>query len=162
MSRHAKALRDGLTTAAGTVQGDLRMGRPARDAAADVMLDDDIMGTMQAAVVLILALEEQAEASKRAAERMRAALLAALEGTSGQVRVGIHTATVAKGRAAVAVTDDAAIPAEFMEPQPPRADKAAILKAMKAGATVPGAVLRNGSPTLRIYIHDQDAKDAAA
>jgi Siphovirus Gp157 len=158
MSKHARALRDGLTTAAGIVQSDNRMGRPARDAAADVMLDDDIIGTMQASVALILALEEQAQAAKANAELARSALLAALEGTTGQVVAGIHTATVSKARAAVAVTDDALIPPSFMEQPPPRADKAAILKAIKAGATVPGAILRNGAPSLRIYVNTQDVK----
>jgi hypothetical protein len=161
MKKHAASLRDGLTNAAGIVQSDARMGRAARDAAADVMLDDDILGTMQAAVGLILALEEQADASKRAAEQIRAALLTALDGTTGQIRVGIHTATVAKARASLVITDDAAIPPSFMEQPPPRADKAAILKALKAGAIVPGVALRNGAPSLRIYINDRDVKEAA-
>lgn len=161
MSKHAQSLRDGLTLAAGIVQSDQRMGRHARAAAADVKLDDDIIGTMQAAVSLILALEEQADVSAHHARQARAALLTALEGTTGQVRAGIHTATAVSGRAAVAITDDAAIPAEFMEQPPPRADKAAILKAMKAGAAVPGAALRNGAPSLRISINNQDVKEAA-
>lgn len=161
MSKHARTLRDGLTTAAGIVQSDARMGRPARDAAADVMLDDDIIGTMQAAVALILALEEQAQACKANAELARSALLAALEGTTGQVVAGIHTASVSRGKAAVAITDDALIPAEFLRQPPPVADKAALLKAMKGGAHVPGAVLRNGAPHLTIRVNNQDVKDAA-
>lgn len=161
MTKFAATLRDGLTNAAGIVQSDNRMGRPARNAAADVMLDDDILGTMQAAVSLVLALEEQEQASKAAAEIARSALLAALEGTTGQVIAGIHTASVTKGRASVAITDDAAIPPKFMEQPPPRADKAAILKAIKAGGSVPGAVLRNGAPSLRIYVNTHDVKEAA-
>ena len=158
MSKHAASLRDGLTAIAGSVQGDKRMGRAARDYAADVMLDDDIIGTMQAAVSLILALEEQADASEHAAEKMREALLAALESTTGQVIAGIHTATVSKARAAVAITDDALIPAEYMRQPPPVVDRGAILKAIKAGAAVPGAILRNGAPSLRIYVNTQDVK----
>jgi hypothetical protein len=159
VSKHAATLRDGLTLPAGIVQSDKRTGRPAREKAADVMLDDDILGTMQAAVALILALEEQAKVSAEYAGQMRAGLLAALEGTTGQVIAGIHTATVANGRASVAITDDAAIPPSFMVQPPPQADKAAILKAIKAGATVPGAALRNGAPSLRIYVNNKDAAE---
>lgn len=162
MSRHATALRDALTTAAGAVQSDAQISRAARDHAADVMLDPDILASMQASLRLILALEAQAQAAEMHAGRMRAALLNALESTTGRVAAGIHTASVVNGRAAVAITDDAAIPPGFLEQPPPRPDKAAILKALKAGGTVPGVVLRNGAPSLRITVNDKDAKDTAA
>lgn len=162
MSKHATALRDALTTAAGAVQGDAQISRAARDHAADVMLDPDILTSMQAALRLVLALEAQAEAAEMHAGRVRAALLAALESTTGRVVAGIHTASVVNGRAAVAITDDAAIPPGFLEQPPPHPDKAAILRALKDGGTVPGAVLRNGAPSLRISVNDKDAKDTAA
>jgi hypothetical protein len=159
MSKHAARLRDGLTLPAGIVQGDARMGRAARNAAADVMLDDEILGTMQAAVSLILALEEQAETSAHYAKQVRAGLLAALEGTTGQVHAGIHTATVSKGRASVVITDPAAVPHEFLSQPAPQPDKAIILTEIKAGKTVPGAALRNGAPSLRIYVNNKDATE---
>lgn len=159
MSRHAARLRDGLTLPAGIVQSDQRMGKTARNAAADVLLDDDILGTIQAAVALILALEEQEQVCADYAKQTRAGLLAALEGTTGQVRAGIHTATVANGRASVVITDDAAIPPEFLTQPAPQPDKAAILKAIKDGATVPGAALRNGAPSLRITTNVKDATE---
>lgn len=146
----AAELRDAMTLAASIVSGDHRMGRAARDAAADVMLEDDLILTATAMVPLILALEEQEAVAKDNAAKARAALCAALEATTGRVKAGIHTATTSAGKASVTVTDDAAIPPSFMRQPPPQPDKAAILAAIKAGATVPGVVLRNGAPSLRI------------
>jgi hypothetical protein len=159
---YANELRDGLTLAASIVQGDPRLGRRARDAAADVMLEEDILATMQAAVTLIVELEDQAQAAEAAAKRARLALRDALEGTSGSVRAGIHTASVRAGSASVIVTDERAIPQEYMRQPPPAPDKAAIARAMKGGAQIPGAVLRNAEPSLTIRINDRDVKDHAA
>jgi hypothetical protein len=159
---YANELRDNLTLAASIVQGDPRLGRRARDAAADVMLEEDILSTMQAAVTLIVELEDEAQAAEAAAKRARLALRDALEGTAGSVRAGIHTASVRAGFASVIVTDEGAIPAEYMRQPPPQPDKAAIAKALKAGEQIPGAVLRNGEPSLTIRINNQEVKDHAA
>ena len=51
--------------------GDEIENRRARDAAADVMLEEDILATMQAAVTLIVELEDQAQAAEAAAKRAR-------------------------------------------------------------------------------------------
>jgi hypothetical protein len=47
-------------------------------------------------------------------------------------------------------TEPADIPAEFWKPQPPKVDARALLEALKAGRSVPGAVLSNGSTTISI------------
>jgi hypothetical protein len=151
---YAAQLRDALTLAASIAQGDTRLGRVARDAAADVMLESDIMPTMQAAVSLIVALEDEAQAAEKAAQRARLALRDALEATTGSIRAGVHTASVRRGSAAVIVTDPDLIPAEYMRQPPPQPDKHAIAKAMKSGP-VPGAVLRNGEPGLTIRLTEK-------
>lgn len=143
-------IRDAMTLAASTCAGDVRMGRTVRDAAADVMLESDILACMSASVSLILALEEQADATKAALERARDALRDALESTTGQVRTGTHTASTAAAPPSVVITDDSAIPPRFMEQPPPRPNKAALARALKDGETVPGAALRNSRPVLRI------------
>ena len=158
---YAVELRDALTLAASIVQGDKRIGRISRDAAADVMLEGDILPTMQAAVSLIIALEDEAQAAEAAAKRARAALRDALEGTTGAVRAGIHTAHVRAGSASVIVTDETLIPAEYMRQPPPAPDKAAIARALKAGEAVPGAVLRNGEPGLTIRLAENQKEHAA-
>lgn len=160
MADFAASLRDGLTLAASSVAGDHRFGRAARDAAGDVLLESDLIPTMQAAVSLLLRLEEQEAAAKAAAERLKAALVEALDATTGSIKAGIHTASVVNGRPSAVITDDAAIPAEYMETPPPRPDKARIARALANGIAVPGAVLRNGAPYLRIATNVQ--KDNAA
>ena len=90
---YALQLRDALTLAASTVQGDKRLGRIARDAAADVMLEADILPTMQAAVSLIIALEDEAHAATEAAKRAWLATMASSLATStrlGYSRVLTH------------------------------------------------------------------------
>lgn len=143
-------IRDAMTLAASVVAGDKAMGRTARDAAASVLLEGDLIACMSASVTLILALEEQQDATKAAIERARGALRDALEATTGQVRAGAHTASTSAAPASVVITDDSAIPERFMETPAPRADKAAIARALKAGEAVPGAALRNSPPVLRI------------
>ena len=160
---YALQLRDALTLAASIVQGDRRIGRIARDAAADLMMETDILGSMQAAVSLIIALEDEAQAAEAAAKRARLALRDALEATTGSVRAGVHTAHVRAGSASVIVTDETQIPAEYWRTPAPTVDKAALAKALKDGAQIPGAVLRNSEPGLTIRIADRDLqKDHAA
>lgn len=47
------------------------------------------------------------------------------------------------------ITDEAAIPAKFYEPQPPKLDKSALFNAVKSGP-VAGAELSNGGETIQI------------
>ena len=159
---YAAQLRDALTLAASIVQGDQRLGRTARDAAADVMLEGDILPCMQSAVSLIIALEDEAQAAEAAAKRARLALRDALEATTGSVRAGVHTAHVRAGSASVIVTDEDAIPAEYWRTPAPTVDKAALAKAMRDGARIPGAVLRNGEPGLTIRVADRDIQKGNA
>jgi hypothetical protein len=161
MSDFARQLRDGLTQVALSVRRDARMGGAARRVAKKMQREPDLMAAMSATVALILALEEAEAAAKAAQERARAALVEALDSTSGSIRAGIHTASVRKGSASVVITDDAAIPPEYMRQPAPVADKAAIAKALKDGREVPGAVLRNGAPGLTIRVTHQDKEKAA-
>lgn len=98
----------------------------------------------------------RARADRKAAriERRRGAILAALE-IVGLMKKELATATlsVAAGRPKVIVTDEAAIPDDFFrtriihEP-----DLNRIGDSLKAGEEVPGAILSNTSPTLRVLL----------
>lgn len=60
----------------------------------------------------------------------------------GVERIFTNTMTVTLRKAeAVHVTDERLIPAEYLEPQPPKISKALIKSAIKAGQNVPGAEL---------------------
>lgn len=48
------------------------------------------------------------------------------------------------------VTEESTIPAEFWRPQSPKLARQALLAALKAGETVPGAVLDNGGMTIAV------------
>ena len=48
------------------------------------------------------------------------------------------------------VTEEGAIPDEFWRPQAPKLERQALLAALKAGETIPGAVLDNGGTTISV------------
>lgn len=60
------------------------------------------------------------------------------------------TVSVQATPAAVIVTDEKAIPADYWKPQDPKLDKAGISAALKAKKDVPGAMLSNGGATLSV------------
>jgi hypothetical protein len=62
----------------------------------------------------------------------------------------VGTVSLRKAPAALRLTDEAAVPAAYWKPQDPKLDKKAVMAALKAGETVPGASMANGSPTLEI------------
>lgn len=74
-------------------------------------------------------------------------------------RAGLHTIRSPLGTLSVrptapkaTITDEAVIPAKFFKPQDPKLDKVAVLDALKAGETVPGASLSNGGIQLSIRV----------
>lgn len=50
------------------------------------------------------------------------------------------------------IVDEAAIPSRFWKPADPKLDKAAVSAALKAGETVPGATMGNGSIGLSVRV----------
>jgi Siphovirus Gp157 len=93
---------------------------------------------------------ERRDRYKRRAEMLRGIAFAAMDAL-GERRVELPdlTATIAAGRPAVVVTDEAAIPEGFIRTT--RApDKALIGAALKAGGAVPGAEMSNAAPTIQI------------
>ena len=158
MSKHADALRDRLAAAAEPVLTDPHAALALRKAAALVSDAEDVLAAMGAVVPLILDCEAAAEAHAVRAKWLRRVLADVLHESGApsiESRDRLHVASVSAGSASVIVTDEAAIPPSFKRQPPPAADKSAIAKAIKAGAKVPGAELRNGSPTLRIITRDR-------
>jgi phage shock protein A len=50
------------------------------------------------------------------------------------------------------ITDEAALPSKFWKAQDPKLDRKAVLDALKAKESVPGAVLSNGGETISIRV----------
>lgn len=60
------------------------------------------------------------------------------------------TITLGAGRRKVIIEDEAKIPARYLVPQPPMIDKTLLAHHLKAGITIDGASLSNGSSQLTI------------
>ena len=85
---------------------------------------------------------------RRRAEALRGAAFAALDALGiKKLELPDLTASIAAGRQAVVVVDDAALPAQFVRVSR-SPDKAALLQALKAGEDVSGATLSNSLPSL--------------
>jgi hypothetical protein len=91
------------------------------------------------------------ERIKQRIEHMRTALGVALE-QAGKKRFD-HPAVTLSLRAvapAVVVNEEGDIPAVYWEPQPPKLNKRALLKALKEHDKIPGATLSNGGTSLAL------------
>jgi len=85
-------------------------------------------------------------------ERRRHALTIAFQaaGIKGALRCPLGTVGLNATPAKAIPTNEALIPAEFWTQPAPELDKKALLAALKAGVTVPGAELSNGGVTISI------------
>lgn len=115
----------------------------------------DFFTVAQGIVPLILDTEDAAKNLTSIAKGLRQVLAEVLSETGAPgVRTEFHTASVTRTRAAVVVTDEAAIPPHLMRTPPPAPDKAAIFQLLSKGEAVPGAVLGNAPPALTIRRSD--------
>lgn len=109
---------------------------------------------LAAGIVTALHHEEAAQAaSKSATEGLREHLLLILQELPARalpIRTRYASAALVDVPPQAMVTDESLIPPSLMVQPPPRPDLGAITKALRAGGTVPGAVLRNSRQTLRI------------
>lgn len=96
------------------------------------------------------AIADRRDRYKRRAEMLRGVAFAAMDALgTRRVELPDLTASIAEGRPAVVVTDEAAIPSEYTRTVT-TADKTALLHALRSGAEVPGATLSNGIPSIQI------------
>ena len=129
---------------------------PLRREAAAIMEAADMDPAAKGIVPLILDMEAAADALALHAKRLRATLAEVMaESGFATVRAAQHVASVTAGRAAVVITDPAAIPPDLMRAPPPAPDKAAISKLLREGHAVPGATLGNAGPQLTIRSKDR-------
>jgi len=98
------------------------------------------------------ALGERQERLSSTGERLRTAISVAMA-TAGIRKVELPEATLSiRANPPRAIpTCEADIPSQFWTPQPPKLDRAALLRALKEGP-VPGASLSNGGETLSIRV----------
>lgn len=146
MTDHAAALRPLLLELA----TDADLPRTARLAAADAEGATDVEAVMARAGAAIVALESAAATAETQAKALREALLALMIETGAPpISTPHHTISYSETRR-VRITDDAAIPPSLMRQPEPKPDTEAIGRLLRAGHTVPGAALSNGTPSLTI------------
>jgi hypothetical protein len=109
----------------------------------------DLIGAARAAADTI----RHIEAVIREAEAARQALADTLRDVMDEtgmpgVRVEGGTWHLSDAQARLVITDETLIPVSLMEDPPPRPDREAIKRALRAGGTVPGAALANGGPPI--------------
>jgi hypothetical protein len=97
------------------------------------------------------ALSDRRSRFKEQGDRIRQAILVAM-GQAELRKLELATATLSVRAVApkVEVVDESLVPSKFWKAQDPKLDKKAVLDALKAKETVPGATLSNGGETLSI------------
>lgn len=86
-------------------------------------------------------LKANKEKNDKAIERMKKAVVDFMNATGQKkANAGTFKLSLRKSESTV-ITDETKIPSEYLVPQPPKADKAAIKKAIKNGINVDGAVI---------------------
>ena len=122
----------------------------------------DLVEQMQAATRVVLAAEALREVLDTLADRARAALRDAMVDTGcPSVETATHTVGLQRGAVSARIVDRALVPERFLTPQEPKVELAEISKALKAGLSIPGAVLSNGGAPV-IAFRARKAKPAPA
>jgi len=141
-----------IPTCVAEAASDLLIDGATLDASAEAMLNlalaaEDAVAAAKADMVAAQERKQRAEAAEEAA---RAALVALLEETGmPAVTARYHTATLSEASAKVVITDEAALPDEFIRVKR-EPDKTKLRDALRGKRVIPGAALSNGGTALRI------------
>jgi Siphovirus Gp157 len=96
-------------------------------------------------------MQERAARLEFRADQKRALVLAVMERADMRKLVQPDfSAFWRSGAPALIVVNEAQIPEPFWRPQPPKLDRRAVLEALKAGHSIPGASLGSGANTLSV------------
>lgn len=158
LRNEAEAARDLLAALADTLgdddeartdmaEGETELFEAVERAIGDIRECDVVDAGCQLEIEKLIARRDRARARR---DHVRAAIEQAMV-TAGldKIPLATKTLTLTKRAGKAVITDEAAIPADFWAPQPPKLDKAALAEALKDGP-VAGATLSNGSVSLQI------------
>ncbi len=146
MKDHAAPIRAILTQ----IASDADLPRAMRAIAADAEGAVEVEAVLARTGRALVQLEAHVTYAENKAKALREALLNLIVETGAPAfSIGTHTISTAETRR-VHITDEAAIPPEFMRQPPPKPDTEVIRRKLAAGQSVPGAMLSNASPTLTI------------
>lgn len=152
----AKTLRAQLADILGTdeefiadaVEGETSLNE-AIDAVVEFLVQD--YAAINGLDVMIEGFKRRRDRIEARIDNMRTALAVALD-QAGRKKVEHPAVTLSLRNVppSLAVTDEALIPSTYWKPSEPRLDKRAVLAALKAKESVPGAELSNGGSTIAI------------
>ena len=148
LAQMADIIGDDEQLAADTVEGETSLNE-AIDAAVQQMIDDK--AAIDGLDAMIKRLTERRERIKARMDTMKTALTVAME-QAGRKKFdhGAVTISIRATPASAIITDEAALPSRFFKAQDPKLDKRAVLDALKAKESVPGASLSNGGQTIAL------------
>jgi hypothetical protein len=152
---HADAATTALRDAIAAASPALRDGILAYRSATHAMgASSDLLDALRAAGSLVLAAEAISASARHAEATARAALAQTLMDTGAcSVRTSSHVFSASPGRQSVTITDAAMVPESMLHQPPPSPDRVRILRLLKAGQSVPGCTLTNGSqPILTVRV----------
>lgn len=152
MGKHEQAAVTAIRSAAALIGED-----NIHDAVADVLLAGSLIPALQAGGSLVLALEDAANRYAETAKRLRAALTEAMSMSVPAVNLPHHVMSYVEAKPRPVVTDAAALPPEFLIPQPPKPDLAAIARAVKHGPVAGVAMTNGGAGHIRISTRRENA-----
>ena len=141
---------DDLEVIADTIEGEIDLHRLISWAAEENGRDTAQINGISDYIKRLKDLQDRIE--KRVAMR-RAAMLTAMQ--AGEIkRVDSPAGTITRKAVApkVLILEEASIPAEFWKPSDPKLDLRAVGEALKAGKTVEGAMMSNGSETIQVRV----------
>lgn len=108
-------------------------------------------GLVKGITATMEALRQRKERIEQRIELRRVALLAAMQ-TAEIQKIETPAGTLSRKTVlpTALILEESEVPSQFWKPQDPKLDKKAVLDALKAGQTVPGAMLSNGGETIQI------------
>jgi len=159
LSQALAALHGGITSLRGE-DGDLNIDVDALlpDEAADV--ETALLAVLRAAqmadamadmaATMAANTKDRADRYKRRRDRLRGIAFAAMDALDKKrIEAPDLTASIAKGKPSLLVTDENSIPDEYWR-SVRSVDKTAVTEAIKQGVVVPGAEISNGMPSISI------------
>lgn len=148
LAAYADVLAGDEQATADAVEGETDLHAAIEIAANRITENDTMIAAIKDRVDALSARRKRLETQS---DTLRTAIGVAMEvATIKRLQLSEATITLKATPASALVTDEAAIPARFWKPQEPKLDKRAVLDALKARETVPGATLSNGGSTVQI------------
>lgn len=150
LANMADLLGDDADLIASTVEGETNLHEAIKRAVARVV---EINGMMDGIASMIANLKDRGDRLEAQRDRLRSLIGVAME--SGQIKrieAGLATISLRAVPPKVEIVNEAEIPTRFWKPQDPKLDRKAVLDALKAKETIPGATLSNGGVTVTIKV----------